>query len=48
MENRQREKHFDLTFGGVDWNKVREEYQGQILSARDDADFYGYINERAR
>jgi carboxyl-terminal processing protease len=40
-----KDKHFDPTFGGVDWDKVRDEYRGRILSANDDREFYRMLDE---
>ena len=37
------ETHYDPTFGGVDWNKVRAEYAPRIVAARSDEDFYGEL-----
>ena len=34
------EKHFDPTFGGVDWKKMREIYEPKALAAKSDAEFY--------
>lgn len=34
------EKHFDPTFGGVDWKKMREIYEPKALGATTDAEFY--------
>ncbi|HEX8267854.1 MAG TPA: S41 family peptidase [Pyrinomonadaceae bacterium] len=34
------EKHFDPTFGGVDWKKMREVYEPKALAAKSDAEFY--------
>jgi carboxyl-terminal processing protease len=40
-----KEKHFDPNLGGVDWDKVRGDYQGRVLSATDDGEFYRMLNE---
>jgi C-terminal processing protease CtpA/Prc len=38
------EEYFDPTFGGVDWQELRERYRWQVLLASD-ADFYRLVNE---
>lgn len=38
------EKHYDPTFGGVDWRKVREIYESKALAAKTDADFHRLLN----
>jgi len=38
------EKHYDPTFGGVDWLKMREVYQPQAEAAKSDAEFHGVLN----
>jgi len=38
------DKHFDPTFGGVDWKKVRETYQPQALAAKSEGDFNRVLN----
>lgn len=35
-----KEKHFDPTFGGVDWDKVREEYSPQVELVKNDQELY--------
>lgn len=37
------EKHFDPTFGGVDWKKVGEEYKPKALEAKSDEEYYGVL-----
>ncbi len=37
------ETHYDPTFGGVDWNRVRAEYAPRIVAARSDEEFYGEL-----
>jgi PBP1b-binding outer membrane lipoprotein LpoB len=32
--------YFDPTFGGLDWNEVRERYQPLIAAAQEDETFY--------
>lgn len=39
------EKHFDPTFGGVDWRKMREIYEPQALAAKSDAAFNKVLNQ---
>jgi carboxyl-terminal processing protease len=39
------EKHFDATFGGVDWKKMREIYEPKALAAQTDAEFYGVLQK---
>lgn len=38
------EKHFDPTFGGVDWQKTRTVYEPQALAAKSIADFNQVLN----
>lgn len=40
----EKEKYFDPTFGGLDWNEVRERYRPLIAAAQDDEAFYVTIN----
>jgi carboxyl-terminal processing protease len=39
------EKHYDPTFGGVDWQKVREVYELKALAAESDAQFHVVLNQ---
>ncbi len=39
------EKHYDPTFGGVDWQKVREVYEPKALAAESDAQFHVVLNQ---
>lgn len=39
------EKHFDPTFGGVDWRKMREIYEPKALAAKTDAEFYIVVQQ---
>lgn len=39
------ETYFDLSFGGLDWQKVHDHYQPQVASAKNDADFHALINQ---
>lgn len=38
------DKHFDPTFGGVDWRALHDHYQRQVLLASD-ADYYRLVND---
>jgi carboxyl-terminal processing protease len=38
-----KEKHFDPTFGGVDWDAVREQYAPRVAKASTDQEFYGLL-----
>jgi carboxyl-terminal processing protease len=40
-----RDKHYDKTLGGVDWNAVRAKYEPLALSAPSDAAFYRTLNQ---
>ncbi|HXF41137.1 MAG TPA: S41 family peptidase [Blastocatellia bacterium] len=40
-----RDKHFDPTLGGVDWNKVREQYAPRAAAAKSDSEFYGVLQQ---
>src|SRR5262249_34982490 len=39
------EKHFDPTFGGVNWEQVRLRYAPKITAAASDAEFYGLLQQ---
>jgi carboxyl-terminal processing protease len=39
------EKHFDPTFGGVDWKQIGREYEPRVLSAKSDDEFYAVLQE---
>jgi carboxyl-terminal processing protease len=39
------ERHFDPTFGGVDWKKVRESYKTPALSAKTNEEFHAVLNQ---
>ena len=43
--NTVNEKHFDPTFGGVDWQKMREIYQPKAAAAKSDAEFYAVLRQ---
>jgi carboxyl-terminal processing protease len=40
-----RDKHYDKTLGGVDWNAVRARYEPLALAAPSDAAFYRTLNQ---
>lgn len=40
-----KEKHFDPTFGGVNWDEVRERYEPRAKAAATDADLYRILQE---
>lgn len=42
--NTVNEKHFDPTFGGVDWQKMREIYEPQASAAKSDAELHGILS----
>ncbi|MEO6390611.1 MAG: S41 family peptidase, partial [Pyrinomonadaceae bacterium] len=35
-----RDKHFDPTLGGLDWNKIHEKYEPQLTSIKTDTELY--------
>lgn len=39
------EKHYDPTFGGVDWKKMREIYEPKALAAKSSAEFYAILRQ---
>lgn len=39
------EKHFDPTFGGVDWQKARKTYEPLAAAAKSDAEFHAILNK---
>lgn len=39
------EKHYDPTFGGVDWAKVRQTYQPKAMAAQSDAQFHAVLRQ---
>ena len=39
------ERHYDPTFGGVDWQKVKEVYEPQAFSAQTEAEFYRILQK---
>lgn len=42
--NTVNEKHYDPTFGGIDWRKMRDAYEPQAKSAKTDAEFNTVLN----
>jgi carboxyl-terminal processing protease len=40
-----KEKHFDPTLGGLDWDKVREQYAPRVAAARSDQELYRALQE---
>ena len=40
-----KEKHFDPTFGGVDWDKVREQYAPRVAAVKSDAELYQLLQQ---
>jgi carboxyl-terminal processing protease len=40
-----KEKHFDPTFGGVDWDKVREKYLPRAAAAKTDAELHEILQQ---
>ncbi len=43
--NTIKEKHYDPTFGGVDWAKVREGYLPKAKAAKSDQDFHNVLRQ---
>ena len=39
------EKHYDSTFGGVDWKALHDRYKPRIAAADDESEFYLYTNQ---
>ncbi len=39
------EKHYDPTFGGVDWQKMREIYEPKALAAKSNDEFHGILRK---
>lgn len=39
------EKHYDPTFGGVDWQKVREIYEPKALAAKSSGEFHNVLRQ---
>ena len=40
-----KEKHFDPTLGGLDWDKVREQYAPRAAAAKSDTEFYEVLRQ---
>ncbi len=40
-----KEKHFDPTFGGVDWDGVRRKYEPRVAKVKKDSELYLLLNE---
>lgn len=40
-----KEKHFDPTLGGLDWDKVREQYAPRAAAAKTDGEFYEVLRQ---
>jgi len=40
-----KEKHFDPTLGGLDWDKVRVQYEPLAAAAKSDRDFYDVLRQ---
>ncbi|HMY71830.1 MAG TPA: S41 family peptidase, partial [Blastocatellia bacterium] len=40
-----KDKHFDPNFGGVDWNKVREQYSPRVAEVKSDAELYRLLQQ---
>ena len=40
-----RDKHYDKTLGGLDWNAVRAKYEPLALAAPTEAAFYRVLNQ---
>ncbi len=40
-----KEKHFDPTLGGLDWDKVREQYAPRAAQAKSDNEFYDVLRQ---
>jgi len=39
------ERHFDPTFGGVDWNKVRKQYAPRLAEVKTDRELYALLQQ---
>ena len=39
------DKHYDPTFGGIDWQKVREQYEPKALAAKSSGEFHGILRQ---
>ncbi|MCA1589055.1 MAG: hypothetical protein LC730_01595 [Acidobacteria bacterium] len=43
--NTVNEKHYDPTFGGVDWNKVRDRFRPNAILAKNDNDLHSLLRD---
>jgi len=43
--NTVNDKHYDPTFGGVDWQKIRGIYEPKAISAKTDNEFHGVLRQ---
>lgn len=39
-----KEKHFDASFGGVDWERVRAQYEPRVAAVKSEREFYELLN----
>ena len=40
-----KEKHFDPTFGGLDWDKVKEQYAPRVAAVKSDMELYQLLQQ---
>jgi carboxyl-terminal processing protease len=40
-----KERHFDPTFGGVDWDAARRKYEPRVAKVKNDGELYSLLNE---
>lgn len=40
-----KDRHFDPTFGGVDWDKVRQQYEPRLSAIKTDAELYRLLQQ---
>lgn len=40
-----KDKHFDPTLGGVDWDKVRQQYEPRVAQVKNDAELYRLLQQ---
>jgi carboxyl-terminal processing protease len=40
-----KQKHFDPTLGGLDWDKIREQYAPRAAAAKTDSELYGILRQ---
>jgi hypothetical protein len=38
-------KHYDQSFGGMDWNSAHDRYKAKLAAAKDDEEFYLLTNQ---